>query len=434
MYRLMKMEHTQHTMDKQHKIKFSNITKDVSGRVNMNEVYKKGDYYVKFGDYNSFPNELIHLYNNSSIHNTCVNAIVDGIVGEGLTADPEWVLDKANTSNESWNDIYKKLAQDYKLYGGFALEVIWNKARTRVAEVYHIDFSWLRAKEKNYRGQVPGYYISDEWAEKYRYGTQPIDELPYLPVYNPNTNREEPKQLLVFNPYRPGQKYYPLPDYIGALRVIDLDCEVDNFHVNNIQNGLAPSLSITTFTNADEDEREAIERMLQLQYSGTNNAGSLMYMDVDSPENAPVITPIPQNGADGYYTNINDMVIQKILTAHRITSPMILGIKTSGQLGGRDEVVDAYLLLVNTVIRPYQQDILQVIEDMLEMMYPEQEISVGVQQLKLFTDGEEEVDVVTSIDAEVGQDSELEAEIEKADNEANGSSNGNELVTELPLA
>ena len=226
-------------------------------------------------------------------------------------------------------------------------------------------------------------------------------------------------------------KYYPLPDYVGALRVIDLDTEVDNFHINNIKNGLAPSLAITTFTNADEEEREAIERMLQVQYSGTNNAGSLMYIDVDSPENAPQIVPIPQNGADGYYTNVNDMVTQKILTAHRITSPMILGIKTEGQLGGRDEVVDAYLLLVNTVIRPYQQYILSVLETLLEEKHPEEDITLGVQQLKLYNDGEEETDVVTSIDAEVGDDSELEADIEEADRKA-----GNEIgqITELPLA
>jgi len=429
MYLQTKTELILRTMDNK-KIKFASFSKDFSDRIFISEQKLKD--YVKFGEYNSFPDDLIELYNNSSIHNTCVNAIVDGIVGEGLTADPEYVLDRANSTGESWNDIFKKIAADYKLYGGFCLEIIWNKARTKVAEVYHIDNSWIRAREKNYRGQVPGYYISDEWSTKYRFSGYNIDELPYLPVYNPSKAVDEPKQIYVYNPYRPGMRYYPLPDYVGALRVIDLDQEVDNFHVNNIKNGLAPSLAITTFTNADEDEREAIERMLQMQYAGTNNAGSLVYMDVDSPENAPVSTPIPQNGADGYYTNINDMVMQKILTAHRITSPMILGIKTAGQLGGREEIIDAYLLLVNTVIRPMQQDILTVIEDLLEMKYPELEISVGVQQLKLFADGEEEVDVVTSIDAEVGEDSNLEADIEQADREAGA--NPELPITELPLA
>ena len=80
------------------KLKFANITKDNKSRVDIYE--KKTNEYVKFGQYNSFPNDLIELYNNSSIHNTCINAIVDGIVGEGLTADPEYVLDTAHSTSE----------------------------------------------------------------------------------------------------------------------------------------------------------------------------------------------------------------------------------------------------------------------------------------------------------------------------------------------
>jgi len=235
-------------------------------------------------------------------------------------------------------------------------------------------------------------------------------------VFNPHKKHEEPKQIFYYSPYRPGQRYYPLPDYVGALKVIDLDSEVDTFHIANIKNGLAPSLAITTFTNADPDERMEIEQMLRLQYQGAGNAGQLMYMDVDSPENAPVITPINSNGSDDYYITINDMVKEKILTAHRITSPEIFGIMTPGKLGGKDEVTDAYLLFINTVVRPYQQTLLTHVEDFLEFMYPAAgEFSVGIQQTKLFSDGEEEVDVVTSVEAENAEDNVLEAQIEKSD-------------------
>jgi hypothetical protein len=338
------------------------------------------------------------------------------------------LLDNANSDGESWNDIFKKTALDYKLYGGFAWEVIWSKDRSRIAEIYHIDFSWLRAKEKNERGKIPGYYISDEWAEKYRYGgtggglfnqiaSSGINvDLPFLPVFNKNKKQEEPKQLFVYNPYRPGQRYYPLPDYVGALKVINLDAEVDTFHLANIQNGLAPSLSITTFTNADPDQKQEIEQMLRTQYQGAGAAGQMIYMDVDSPENAPIVTPILSNGNDDYYVTINTMVTEKILTAHRITSPEIFGIMTPGKLGGKDEVTDAYLLFINTVVRPFQQILLSEIEDFLHLMYPTaNEFSVGIQQTKLFSDGEEEVDVVTSVESEAGEDNALEAEIEATD-------------------
>ena len=413
-------------MEKQ--FKFQTLNKVESDRQFPTEKSMKG--FVQYGIYNDFPEYLIYLFNNSAINNTAIHATVDAIVGEGLVCDQTNLLDEANSEGESWNDIFKKISLDYKLYGGFALEVIWSKDRSRIAEIYHIDFSWLRAKEKNERGKIPGYYISDEWAEKYRFGnggglynsaasTGMLPDLPFLPVFNVKKKNEEPKQLFVYNPYRPGQRYYPLPDYVGALRVIDLDSEVDNFHISNIKNGLAPSLAITTFTNADPDQRNEIESMLRLQYQGSGNAGQLMYMDVDSPENAPVITPINGNGSDDYYIAINDMVREKILTAHRITSPEIFGIMTPGKLGGKDEVTDAYLLFLNTVIRPYQQILLSEIENFLHLMYPTAgEFSVGVQQLRLFSDGETEVDVITSVESEAGEDKVLEAEIEQTDIQA----------------
>jgi hypothetical protein len=137
-----------------------------------------------------------------------------------------------------------------------------------------------------------------------------------------------------------------------------------------------------------------------------------MYIDVASKEEAPIITPIPQNGADGYYTDVNDMVLQKILTAHRITSPMIFGIKEAGQLGGRSEVIDAYLLLLNQVIKPMQQDILDVFGIIFDINYG-MEITLGIVQLKLYDDNTEEVDVVTGADAEIGEAEDLEKDIEE---------------------
>lgn len=361
-----------------------------------------GDHYVKSGQDNLFPQNLINLYNRSSIHAAAVNAIVEGIVGQGLTANNEAFLDKANRKGESWNDIFEKAALDFKLHGSFALEIIWSLDRTRIAEAYHIDFSIIRAKEKNHRGHIPGYYLSNEWKP---FTAHTDDNCWYLPSFDINKAKDEPNQIYVCKNYRPGQQYYPLPDYNGALKVIELDTEIDNFHVSNIQNGLAPSLSITTFMNGADDDVAAVESMLRANYAGSNRAGALMYMDVDSPENAPKIEPIPQNGADGYYTTINDLTIQKILTAHRITSPMLLGIKTEGQLGGRAELVDALLIFQHNVIQPLQQDILSCFETLLEVNYPG--IVIGVNTTQLFADGTIEEEVVTSVEVSDEDDAEI---------------------------
>lgn len=401
--------------NKQH---FASIPYAVEGAKRISAYEKIEKEVVKYGEYNNFPDYLVHLYNNSSVHETCVNAIVEAIKGDGLVAEPTFVLDKANNEGESWNDIFSKVTKDYYIFGGFALEIIYNKLRTKIAEVYHIPFASVRAKECNYRGIVEGYYIAHEWNPEGKYKVIDLNEAVYMPSYNPSRKTEDASQLYYCKPYHPLQKYYPLPAYVGALKVIELDTEVDNFHVNNIKNGLAPSLAITTYTNASDDDRRAIENQLRLQYQGSSRAGQLLYMDVADKEMKPDIEPIQQNGADGYYVAINDMVVQKILTAHRITSPMLLGIKTEGQLGGAQEMLDAYTLFLNMVIKPYQQVILSVFEEMLEAKYPELDIVLGVEQKQILDTGVDEIDVVTSKEAESGEDAMLETEIEQDINEA----------------
>jgi len=371
--------------------------------------------YMKFGADNQYPEYLISLYNQSSTHASCVNAIVQAVTGEGLITENEEILNVANREGESWNDIFGKVALDYKLFGGYALEIIYSRDRSKIAEIYHVDFSHVRAMEKDDRNKIPGFYISSEWKPIWNYNIEQDDkELPRLPAFNLQKRNEEPKQLLYHNPYRPGQQYYPLPDYVAGSKVIDLDQEVDNFHISNIKNGLAPSLAITTFTNANDEERMAIENMLRLQYEGTSNAGNMLYMDVADPALAPKIEPIPQNGADDYYTTLNDVVSQKILTAHRITSPALLGIKENTGLGNNaEELETAYRLFLNTVVLPFQQSILASFEGLLEVNYGD--ITLGViQKNPLFEyDEEEEAEVVTSQESDIEDEAVLDDKIEE---------------------
>ena len=385
------------------KVHLSRIETFSNKRLSYKE--KKDKKYIKSGDNNLFPQKLIELYNNSSIHNACVKSIAEAIIGGGLTASIPSALDRANRK-ESWNDLYNKVAIDFYLHGSFALEIIWSKDRSRIAEAYHIDFSHVRAQEKDYRGQIPGYYIYSNWSNSYSHN-QSADMLE-LPAFNPDKREEEPNQLFVMESWAPGQEYYPLPAYVGALKVISLDMSIDDFHDSNISNGLAPSMMITTFTGGSDDDVTSIENSLRANYGGTHNAGNLIYMDCDSPDNAPKIESIPQNGADGYYIMANEMTVQKILTSHRITSPMLLGIKTEGQLGGRAEMIDAQILFQHNVIEPLQQDLLKQLDYLLSFNY--EDIVLGVETKILFDDGEVDEEVITSVEVSDADDEAIQTE------------------------
>jgi len=129
---------------------------------------------------------------------------------------------------------------------------------------------------------------------------------------------------------------------------------------------------------------------------------------VDSPENAPKIEPIPNNGNDGYYETVNEMSMQKILTAHRITSPLLLGIQQPGSLGNRNEMIDAMLLFQYNVIAPLQQDILRCFETLLQVNYPD--IVIGVETKQLYEDGRTEEEITTSVEVTDTEDSNINDE------------------------
>jgi hypothetical protein len=150
-----------------------------------------------------------------------------------------------------------------------------------------------------------------------------------------------------------------------------------------------------------------------------------MYIDVDDPANAPVITPIPQNGADDYYTTLNEVVAQKILTAHRITSPMLLGIKSQTGLGNNAEEIEvSWRLFLNAVILPYQQSLLAALEYILGFNYPD--ITLGViQKNPLYEGNDNELDVVTSQEADVKDSSDLDNTINQDNDNPN-----NEMPTD----
>jgi hypothetical protein len=81
---------------------------------------------------------------------------------------------------------------------------------------------------------------------------------------------------------------------------------------------------------------------------------------------------------------------QTILTSHRITSPMILGIREAGQLGGRAELIDAYNLFLEIVVRPVQESMLKDFEKVLYLR-DRKPIKLAVDQNQILPDIEQTV-------------------------------------------
>jgi hypothetical protein len=354
----------------------------------------KNKPWVFYGDDNAFPNHLLTNYQYSPITRACANATMYGVKGKDIfvkEGDAN-AVGMANRS-ETLYEVYEKCVVDRIIFGGFALNVVKSNDGG-IAEIYHTDFSRLRAGKEDMFGNVDTYYYSVDWR-----GTQ-INPQKWKPVEIPAFNmvgEDSPSQIYYVKKYQPMMSYYPTPDWIASLTTSQLDIEIRNFHLNNTQNSMMPSMAVS-FTNGvpSEEERDILMRQLEAKYTSTNNAGKIFLFFSENPETAPVISPIPNNASDAWYSQMAPQIDQTILTAWGISSPMLLGIKTSGQLGGRAEMLDAYNLFLQTRIIPIQEDMLKTFEKLL-FLRDKKVIKLGITQNQILPD-----EVQNQIDIEKG--------------------------------
>ena len=326
-----------------------------------------GQDWVQYGDntyQNLYPNYLIDLYNNSATHAAVVNATAAMIAGDDLITEDSTDLSQyvelkkflaSFNGHESAHDVLTKVAFDLKLQGSFALNIIWSKDRTKISEIYHVPIEKLRVGKPDEMGRVNDYYISADWSQYRKKEYKPKR----VAAFNQN-DRREGSQILYTGLYSPAMELYHTPDYVAATNWIQTDNLTSDFHLNNIANGFSGSYFIN-FSNGipTQDEREHIEKQITKKFSGANNAGKFVLTFSDDANSRPEILPIQVSNADKQYTVLNELCIQNIMIGHRVTSPMLLGVKTEGQLGGRNELTQAYELYMNTVVKPYQNTILR---------------------------------------------------------------------------
>jgi len=311
------------------------------------------------GYYNNYPGYLLYLFNRSSKHNAFINGKVLYICGAGVGFDSTDLsiedialandfLNKENTNFDTLKDIVKKCVLDKKLFGGYYLEVIWNKAGNNF-ELLHFPYNNLR-KAKD----ADGYWYSKDWS-KQKQSPEETD-LEYIPLFDP----EKPtgRQIFVSKEYRPDLDAYPLPDYVASAVYAEVDVELSNYRLNAIKSAFNAG-TILNFSNGrpTEEEKEEIEARLKEKFTGTDRANSLLITFSGNKDSAPTIEHLTPQNVDAQLTELNDQVIQELIIGHHIPNPMLVGIKTAGELGTKDQINDSYELYKNTYIIPNQAEI-----------------------------------------------------------------------------
>lgn len=318
--------------------------------------------YTAGDDGQDYFESLIEKYLGSPTNACCINGITEMIYGRGLdaldsTEKPEMYAKMKLLLKPS---CMRKLVNDYKLLGQGAVQVIYNKAKTAIVQVSHFPMETLRA-EKAKKGKIEAYYYHPKWSE-----LKPSDKPKRIPTFG-NGSKGEVIELYIFKPYKSGFYYYAPVDYNGCLQYAELEEEVANYHINNIQNGLQPSL-LVNFNNGipNEETQELIERKIYDKFSGSSNAGKFILTFNESQEDQATIDPIHLPDAHAQYQFLADESREKIMLGHRIVSPILLGIKDNTGFGNNaEELRTASIIMDNMVIRPFQQQIIDGLNEIL---------------------------------------------------------------------
>jgi predicted transcriptional regulator len=327
----------------------------------------KGKEWISYGNDNNFPNLLLDMYDNAPKHRAIVDGKADLIAGKGWNVNNKAlsVLNAAKliqftqtiNPSESLFELTKKISLDLELFGGFYIQAIWNNLRTDF-DLYHVDFSKIRTNKTQDK-----FFFSNDWK-----------------AYNQSADKTGFKEIEKFDPenktsgifyykaYRPNQGVYPLPGYVAALKYIEIEKEIANFHLNNIKNGFVGG-TLISFNNGQPtlEEQKEIEKQIKNKHTGTDNAGGVVLVFSEGKDKEPSVIPLRTNDFDKAFEVLNKTVTQEIFTGHRITSGQLFGIDGESAFA-RNVIRDASEFFQNTYVTPKQQTLEGVINDFANLL------------------------------------------------------------------
>jgi hypothetical protein len=292
---------------------------------------KKGEF-VEYGIDNNYFNYLIERYLYSTTNNAIITGVANMIYGKGISA-----LDANKKPDEYAKMIsiikpncLKKVGLERKLLGMAAMQVGYEKGEVKFVD--HFPMHTLRAGKCNDKGEIEEWYYHPDWANK-----KPSEELKRIPAFGFGNKKEV--EIYVIKPYISGYHYYTPIDYSGALPYAKLEEEISDYLINDVINGFSGT-KVINFNNGvpPEEKREEIANEVKRKLTGAKGEKVIVGFN-SSVENKTTIDDIPLNDAPAHYEYLSKECFEKLVVGHRVTSPMLLGIRDAG--GGFSNNADA---------------------------------------------------------------------------------------------
>lgn len=294
-----------------------------------------------------FFQNITDSYTTSTTNAACIEGIADLIFGKGLYSKDESfqsVLDKLIPQEE-----IKRVIFDLKLYGNGTFQVYWDDSHTKVVKFYHVPVQNIRAEKIYDNPKIENYFYCTDWNDQKAQRNKKK-----IPAFGTSNEKME---LLYIKNYSPGKYYYSLPDWMPGLQFSYVEAELSNLHLNNIENGFMPLVMVNMNNGIPApEERQTIESMIESKFTGTRNAGRFMISFNDDAERRPTIETINIDNLHDKYKYVAEYAQDRILVGHRVTSPLLFGIRTqsNGFSSQSEEMKTAFSILQTMTINPFQ--------------------------------------------------------------------------------
>lgn len=366
---------------------------------------------AQYGEDNRYPQHSIEQYKQSPTHSAICGWVGEMFAGNGFIfqgATEQWV--KSVGDGRSINRIGKNLALDYKIHNGYCFQVRWAKDGKTIARIKYMDFSHVR-KLVDENGDLIAYLVCRDW----KTSTKPTDKgVIRLEVFDPERvtrkvydefgsvvqdaegrevvaiNEEtgapyidQPTQLYWYAGTCPGMVHYPYPTHVAADVSIKIDTLFQDFHVNNLLNGLLPSFMLSfNGPEPEEEEKKDFIRDLDKNLRGTNGKKTIVVWGGDGVEMKAHILDVKNNEAR--YLEIHKAAIQQIISGHRLPSPMLAGVAGTGTLGGNAQELEASFQIAKiTIIIPGQDALIEGLQHCFDQSG--MDITVGIVAINPFS-------------------------------------------------
>lgn len=351
-----------------------------------------------YGADNALDAHIINLYNSSPTHGAIVRSTAKLIAGKGFTI--EGILDsdlKVLFHGISPRKSMGTIAVSKILYGGYGILISYSRTG-RIAQMKYVEYGKIRKKVEPVPDEdfpdtkiekVTGYAVAERWK------SSSTKNIVYYPKFDPSrvltftypdgrtesaswesvrpegvtVTIAEPEQLHVFEYDCPGDSWYATPDWWAADKAIKFEALYAEFHTNNIANGFMPTVFIEAHgVNGDKETADQYDAIFK-KAGGPDGKRMLVFFPPAPPlsgQQTLFITPINNHMHDGKFKEILASQVQFILTAHRLSSPVLAGIPAQGNLSpNAGERESAFALYFGNEIMDHRQDIL----DDLKMVF-----------------------------------------------------------------